>query len=259
MNNLHYRLTGHATNGQPVTLRVQANTRAAICALLAALLLTACGSTPTRQAEPADYATTEAREMAARGDHRAASREYLDMAAQASGTQKQRYLIFASGELYLANDLEGAERILNQAGADIAASNLEVWAEITAMLRLARNEPESALNALNQVKGTDNKETAISILALRAQALFQLQQPQQAVATLLKREELLTSQTAIEENHRLIWSGLQTSGAAIPPDAVQTAADNPLLAGWLELGYLAHQNRTSASSSPPRPLAMAAG
>lgn len=247
MNNLLSRPVRRVNIETPVTLRSR-TAIGTVLALLTALLLGACGSTPTRQvAAEDDYPTTAARAKATSGDHKGASREYLDLAAQAGGAQKQRYLIFAAGELYLANDLEGAERILNQAGTDIAASNLEVWAEITAMLTLARNEPQSALNALNQVKGTDNKDTAASILALRAQALFKLQQPQQAVATLLKREELLSSQKDIEENHRLIWSGLQTSGAAIPPDPATAGVSNPVLAGWLELGYLAHQNRTSAS------------
>jgi hypothetical protein len=230
---------------RPLTIRRrQHNSRSITFAVLAALLLAACAQLPSGKA---DYTPTAAREMAERGDHKAASREYLDMAMQASGAQKQRYMIFAAGELYLANDLEGAERVLKQAGTNIASSNVEVWAEVSAMLRLARNDPDGALKVLNQVKGTDNRETAASILSLRAQALFKLQQPQKAVATLLKREELLNNRAATEDNHRLIWSGLQTTGPAIPPDAAAKASADPVLAGWLELGYLAYANRGSAS------------
>ena len=75
-----------------------------------ALLIAACAQLPS---ERADDAPTVAREMAERGDHKAASREYLNMSMQASGAQKQRYLIFAAGELYLANDLESAERLFH--------------------------------------------------------------------------------------------------------------------------------------------------
>ncbi len=140
---------------RPLTIRRrQHNSTSIACAALAALLLAACAQLPTNQA---DYTPTTARKMAERGDHKAASREYLDMAMQAGGTQKQRYMIFAAGELYLANDLEGAERVLKQAGTTIADSNVEVWAEVSAMLRLARNDPDGALNALNKVKGTDNR------------------------------------------------------------------------------------------------------
>jgi len=243
MNRLLYGTTNCGNDALPLANRWH-NSRSVIAVLLAVLLTSACTQVPTRQA---DYTPTAARQMAEKGDHKAASREYLDMAMQATGAQKQRYLIFAAGELYLSNDLEGAERILKQAGAKIADSNLEVWAEVSAMLRLARNDAEGALKALNQVKGTDNRQTAASILALRAQALFKLQQPQKAVATLIKREELLDDRAAIDENHRLIWSGLQTTGPAIPADATQAAGSDPVLAGWLELGYLAYTNRSSAS------------
>jgi outer membrane PBP1 activator LpoA protein len=210
---------------------------------LATLLLIAC--TPVQTVQQGDDAAG-AKQMSAMGNHVAASRQYLDLAIQASGNQRQRYLVFAADELYLANDLSGAEKILSQMGSDIAPTNLDVWAEVTAQVQLARNEPEAALQTLNMVTSSYSKESAAQILLLRSDALFKLGRPNAAVASLVKREQLLGSNADIEANHRLIWSGLQTTGSAITIESA-TAAQDPVSAGWLELGNLAYFNRASLS------------
>jgi len=207
--------------------------------LLGLLFVTACA--PLQQSS---QGAGSAQELARRGDHVAASRAYVDLAVKAEGAQRQRYLIFAAGELYLANDLADAERVLEQAGTDIADENLTVWAEIAAELRLARNQPEEALRALNRVSSTDRQSAASRILLLRSEALFRLGRPEGAVATLLMREAVLTSPREVDENRRLIWSGLQTSGAAIPPDPVARNND-PVLTGWLQVGHIAFRERGS--------------
>ncbi|MBT8423280.1 MAG: penicillin-binding protein activator, partial [Gammaproteobacteria bacterium] len=116
-----------------------------------------------------------------------------------------------------------------------------------AELRLARNQPEAALRALNRVGSTDRQSAASRILLLRSEALFRLGRPESAVSTLLKRESVLRSRREIEENRRLIWSGLQSSGASIPPNPV-ARNDDPVLTGWLELGHIAYRDRTSLNS-----------
>ena len=209
--------------------------------ILAMLLAAACAP---MQTAPQEESVSNAQRLSDKGDHVSASREYLDLAVKSSGNQRQRYLIFAAGELYLANDLEGTENILSRLGPDIAPTNLTIWAEVTALLKRARNDPAGALAALNLVTSTDNKESAARILLLRGDALFQLDRPQAAVATLLKREALLSRPAAIDGNRTVIWSGLQTSGAAIEPASIASIQD-PVLAGWLELGYIAYTNRSS--------------
>jgi outer membrane PBP1 activator LpoA protein len=215
-----------------------------ILTLLAILLTAACTTVPTG---PQEESAGNAQLMSNRGDHVSASREYLDLALKSAGDQRQRYLIFAAGELYLANDLDGTEKILNRLGPDIADKNLGIWAEVTALLKRARNDPEAALAALNKVTSTDNKSSAARILLLRGESLFQLNQPVTAVTTLLNRENLLNRSAAIDANRTLIWSGLQTTGAYIQPDAI-AAAQDPVLAGWLQLGYIAYTNRSSLSN-----------
>lgn len=212
-----------------------------ITALCAGVLLAGCTAL---QIEPPAEATSAAQALAATGDHLGASRAYLDLALDASGAQRQRYLLFAAGELYQANDLDGAERILQQAGTDIAPENRAVWAEVTAELRLARRDPQGALNALNQITSTTSQSAAVRILLLRSEALFQLGNPDAAVTTLLRREAVLERRGEREANQRLIWSGLQTTGASIPPAPVARDG-NPIVTGWLQLGRIAFEQRSS--------------
>ncbi len=121
-----------------------------------------------------DASGVAARQLSAQGDHTAASRTYLDLAVSSAGEQRQRYLIFSASELYLANDLDGADRILAEAGETIAPANLELWAQVTAELNLALGNPEKALLALNQVTSSVSQVTASHILLLRSDALFKL-------------------------------------------------------------------------------------
>lgn len=181
--------------------------------------------------------------MANRGDHNAAGRAYMDLAVKATGEQRQRYLIFAAGEFYQANDVEAAIRILEQAGREIAAANIEVWAEVAAEIRLAQNDPAGALQALNQVESTDRRSAADRILLLRAESLFQLNRPEAAVATLLQREQLLSGRATVEANRKLIWTGLQGAGASLPASPSRSA--DAVLAGWMQLGHLAFSERGS--------------
>jgi len=213
-------------------------------ALLSGLLTVAC--TPLQQGDRSTDAGGSAKQLSALGDHVAASRTYLDLAVNARGSQRQRYLVFAAGELYLANDLEGAERILQQAGENISAENIEVWAEVEAEIRLARNEPAAALRALNRVSSTNRQSAASRILLLRSEALFQLGRTEGAVATLLMRESVLTQNKELADNRRLIWSGMQNTGVAIPANP-QASNGDPVLTGWLQVGHISFTQRGSLS------------
>jgi outer membrane PBP1 activator LpoA protein len=219
-------------------------TKAQLPALFAALLLAGCSGMQSAS-DGTDLRT--AQQMAERGDHAGASRVYLDLALEAKGEQRQRFVLFSASELYLAADLEGANRILGETGDPIAPANLELWALVTAELRLAEQNPQAALDALNEVTSTRDASAAKRILLLRSDALFMLERPQTAVATLMQRESLLRSGREIADNRRLIWAGLQTTGHRIPADVASREGDSILL-GWLELGYISHANRASVAS-----------
>ncbi|MEE4185833.1 MAG: penicillin-binding protein activator [Gammaproteobacteria bacterium] len=221
------------------------NLRRALPLLLLTATLAGCSTLSTGTAPDA---TDRARALAGRGDHMAASRAYMDLAVASKGTQQQRYLLLAAGELYQANDLGGAERVLDRAGAAIDPDNLGLWVEVQASVELARGRPDSALQALNEISTTASRGAALRVLLLRSEALFQLNKPAPAVATLLQREQLLTEPAAVAENRRLIWKGLQRTGPAITEPAPDSRAGrDPIALGWLELGQLAYAQRGSVN------------
>ena len=211
-----------------------------IATLLALILTAACVSL---QAPDEDYAAGIAQQLSERGDHAAASHQYLELAAQASGHARQRYLILAARELYSANDMTGAGRILDQVEGSLDATNLPLWAQVLAEVRLASGQPERALAALDQVDNIEQSQNATQLLLLRGEALFRLGRAEEAIMALLEREARLSTSTEVTENQRSIWGGLQTSGAALPL-APGVFPDDPLVAGWLELGYLAYSGRS---------------
>ena len=211
-----------------------------IATLLALILTAACVSL---QAPDEDHAVRSTQQLSARGDHYAASRQYLELAGQASANARQRYLILAARELYLANDMTGAGRILDQVEASLDARNLPLWAQVSAEVRLASGQPERALAALDRVDNIKQSQNATQLLLLRGEALFRLGRAEEAIVTLLEREARLATPTEVTENQRSIWSGLQTSGASLPL-APGVFPDDPLVAGWLELGYLAYSGRS---------------
>lgn len=216
---------------------------ALLCILL---LLVAAGCTPLRAPGDSDASPRSARSKALQGDHAAASRDYLGLAVASTGAQRERYLIFAAGELYLANDLDSARRILADIGTEPDPNNLDIWAEVTALMKLSEGDAQGALSVLNRVSETTDGNTARRILRLRADALFRLGRPEAAVATLIQREALLNRRQEIADNHRLIWSGLQESGSNISRDTA--GRGDAVLEGWLELGYIGYSKRGSLSN-----------
>jgi outer membrane PBP1 activator LpoA protein len=220
------------------------NRRYAVMLTLLALLLSSCGSLPRSDGQPEGRA---AQKLSDQGDHLGASRVYLELAVSATGDQQERYVIFAANELYLANDLDAANRVLAETREQPSDTNLDLWAQVTAELRLAEGEPQAALDALNKVMSTQSEAMAKRILLLRSDAQFRLDQPELAVAILLQREQLLTRRKDVLANQRHIWSGLQATGANIPPDA-GLSTGNQVLNDWLDLGYVAYTNRTSLTN-----------
>ena len=183
---------------------------------LLALLVTGCTTMPgMERMPPQPEGVQRAMALAEQGDHIAASNQYEQLASTATGDQRQRYLLFAARELYLADELGRAERMVDAAGGPIANSNLPLWAEVVASIRLAEEDPEAALTALNRVTRAPTREGAIRILELRGDALFRLGREQAAVATLVRREGLLESSAERYRNHLLIWENLERAADPI--------------------------------------------
>ncbi len=229
-------------NSRRVNWRANLTLVIAITALTSACtILPGLESSPTRPP-----GVTAAMKLSQQGNHSAASQQYVQLADTASGSQQQRYILLAARERLLADDLKAAERLINAAGSPVANANLPLWAKVLASIRIAEDKPREALEVLNKVTATANRQEAIGILKLRAETLFNLNRLQAAVATLVKRETLLQNRADIYTNHELIWDNLERSTAPIVSQSIESAT-NPVVAGWLELGQIGEQKRGSAN------------
>ena len=229
-------------NSRRVNWRANLTLVVAITALTSACtILPGLESSPTRPP-----GVTAAMKLSQQGNHSAASQQYVQLADTASGSQQQRYILLAARERLLADDLKAAERLINAAGSPVANANLPLWAKVLASIRIAEDKPREALEVLNKVTATADRQEAIGILKLRAETLFNLNRLQAAVATFVKREALLQNRADIYTNHELIWNNLERSTAPIVSQSIESAT-NPVVAGWLELGQIGEQKRGSAN------------
>jgi len=181
-----------------------------------------------------------AEDLAQQGNHAGAARQYLELAAASEGDLRQRYLILGARERYLANDIAGAERMLAQQRSSLSEINQSIWATVSAEVKLAGQQPNQALKALDSINVDDPDYESPKVLLLRAEALFQLGKSAQGVEQLMLREAGFRSRSDKLANQRLTYRGLQASGASL---SARPKSNDPVVKGWLILGYLGWQQR----------------
>ena len=215
----------------------------------ALLIVLLAGCAPMQM--PDQRTTTDemrgAQSLSDQGLHQAAADAYMQLAQQEGYTARQYYLILVARERYLAGNPEVAETILSRLGEPIEESNLLLWSEVAAEVAIAMGDPAQALENLHRAPPTADTETAINLQLIRSNALFRLGQPVAATRVLIARDEWLSDRATIATNQRLIWDGLQTWGDDLWSRPFPEEID-PLLAGWLDLGYIAWSRRTNSTA-----------
>lgn len=138
-----------------------------------------------------------------------------------------------------AGELDRAERLLEAVDpATLGPGDRLLLRTMQAQIALRRDNPVAALALAPHPDETGNRELAAYAALVRAQALFALDDPAQAVRLLVRREALLDAPEAIAHNRDLIWSGLHR----VPLSALARALDEPLdpaTRGWIELARIA--------------------
>ncbi len=211
--------------------------------LAAVLIVTACAPLQTN-APAGDARAQRAALLAKRQRHDDAAEAYLALATQTEGPIRERYLIRAARQRRLAGKLGAAQAILDSLPDPVDASNRLGWAQVAADLAIARNQAAKALEILDAAPPSSKPEVTAELLRLRAEALFRVGDAVGATRAYLEREVWLRDRAAIAENQRLLWAGYQRWGKTLTPDVIAEAED-PVLAGWLELGRIAATHRDS--------------
>ena len=180
-----------------------------------------------------------AERLARDGKHAEAASEYVGLASAATGTERDRLTLLAVEQWLDAGDIQRAQNATRSVVRPTEGSLLWLWNTNAAAMSLYAGEPEAALQILEPMSRSplpiDNR---LRVEALRADAYFQLRDPQRAVELMMQRESYLRDSASIERNRVRLWQGLRVSDPQVLRQAAEMSLD-PVARGWLSLGSLA--------------------
>ena len=209
----------------------------AVAVLLLSLVIAACGT--TGGGSFAGSAEPRAARLAQNGEYEEAASTYIGLAAEASGTERDRLTLLAVDNWLDAGDALRAQNAFRDVARPQGGELLWRWDSTNAAMLLFRGEAERARDLLEALSGQSLPPgLRLRVEALRADAWFQLQEPTRAVQLLLQRESWLNDRQSIERNRDRIWKGLLVSDPHVLRAATEMATD-PTVRGWLTLGSLA--------------------
>lgn len=207
--------------------------RVALLALLLTLLVSGCGTAPTQRQPAPDPVQQQALALGAAGDHAGAARLYLQAAASASGAQQQSLQLLAVDSQIQANDLDRAQRLLDEMPQPLATAELQQGFSInSAKLALAGQHPVEALQLLLQVP--EDGPYQAELYRLRAIAYQQEFRYFLSARERVQLDPLLTDPEAQLENQFAIWETLNRLTDAELQQLRTAPAPDPL-SGWMEL------------------------
>jgi len=224
--------------------------------LLAALfVLTACETRPPlrpdgAKAEPPE-ATAKTAELAEQaGEFVLAAREYQVLAKQATPPQRQHYALKAVESLIKAGQVREAREQLRD--SDLARLNAAFQARkqiLEAQLAALEDRPDESLRLLAQAEKAPNLNPALiaEIYRVRALAEVSLDQPLNAVKSLITRERVIVAREQVIGNQQELWQILSTLSRTQLDRERQVTLD-PVLSGWLDLAIAALENAGSRAA-----------
>lgn len=208
------------------------------CTLLLASLLVLGGcatggdysaSSPERQAE----------RLADDGQHDDAAAQYIGMATDATGAERDRLTLLAVEQWLDAGDGRRARTALQSVTAPGGGELLWLWSANAAALALWEGRPDDAASLLEPLSRQPlPQRQRLRVEALKADTWFQLGQPSRAVDLYMQRENWIDDDRGLERNKQRLWAGLTVSDVS-DLRAAAGVSQNDTAAGWLSLGVLA--------------------
>jgi len=204
--------------------------------LLVSVLIGACETTGGGFGGSAE---SRAERLAENGEHAEAASAYIGLAAERSGTERDRLTLLAVGQWLDAGDVMRAKNAYRGIARPPGGELLWLWESNAAALMLYDGDAERARQTLEALSLESlSPSLRLRVQALRADAWFQLRDPTRAVELMMQRETWLDDRQRIQRNRERLWRGLLVSDPHVLRAAAETATD-PVVRGWLTLGSLA--------------------
>ena len=205
------------------------NTLITICLVS---LLSACATGPEKSVdEIISDAVRGQTDMEAQADGMSAE-DYIGLASESSGKQREQYLLKAAELLYQRGDLGLATSQLQTLDAETSARSHQLQISLlAAKIALANNNPRQAIELLPPLKELPLPQY-IEAKQISADANVDLGYQLAAVRIRVELEHYMNTEEKITQNHEAIWAALQrTPDISLHPSKV----DKKTTRGWIEL------------------------
>ncbi len=213
-----------------------------MAALLAGLLLAACGPAIVTRPDVAAPSVDRAAALTQRGQHEAAAAMFERLAAGAPPAEALSRGLSAAREWLAANRIDEAQRVFAALPpATVDPTQAEARRLLDIDLLLARQLPSEAWRAAAKLP---EPRSALALQAVQRAALAN-GRAAEAVRAVMALDKLLPGEAERQAARKALYLALRdaaTRGVKLEPQA----AREPVLRGWLEIGQIA----SSASHSP---------
>lgn len=211
--------------------------RLLVAALLAVLM---AGCATGDFGLPVGMSERRAEALADNGRYEDAAGVYIGLAAEASGSERDRLTLLAIEQWLFAGDGRRARNALRQVPMPDSGELMWLWSADAAALALWEGNPDAALSLLEPLSRQPLPvEHRLRVEALRGDAWFQKGDPLTAVDLYLQRENWLETDADVQRNRERLWAGLTVSDVDVLADAAERSFD-PVARGWLALAVLAN-------------------
>jgi len=195
-------------------------------------LLSACATGPEKSVdEIISDAVRGQTDMEAQTDEMSAE-DYIGLASESSGKQREQYLLKAAELLYQRGDLGLATSQLQTLDAETSARSHQLQISLlAAKIALANENPLQAIELLPPLKELPLPQY-IEAKQISADANVDLGYQLAAVRIRVELEHYLNTEEKIAQNHEAIWAALQrTPDISLHPSKV----DKKTTRGWIDL------------------------
>jgi outer membrane PBP1 activator LpoA protein len=195
-------------------------------------LLSACATGPEKSVdEIISDAVRGQTDMEAQADGMSAE-DYIGLASESSGKQREQYLLKAAELLYQRGDLGLATSQLQTLDAETSARSHQLQISLlAAKIALANENPRQAIELLPPLKELPLPQY-IEAKQISADANVDLGYQLAAVRIRVELEHYLNTEEKIVQNHEAIWAALQrTPDISLHPSKV----DKKTTRGWIDL------------------------
>jgi len=177
--------------------------------------------------------------------------DYIGLASESSGKQREQYLLKAAELLYQRGDLGLATSQLQTLDAETSARSHQLQISLlAAKIALANENPRQAIELLPPLKELPLPQY-IEAKQISADANVDLGYQLAAVRIRVELEHYMKTEEEIAQNHEAIWAALQrTPDISLHPSKV----DKKTTRGWIDLARQLRGAQTDMSEMQDRML-----